>query len=69
MKKDTVLTLTCRSCGTPISGSTPEELTTAVQDHVKQHGHDRPITAAHIHARLKQDSTDDQGCGSTGAEG
>jgi hypothetical protein len=50
-----MLTLTCQSCGTPITGGTLEELTANVQAHVQTHGHARPIRPEHIAARLKRE--------------
>ena len=50
-----MLTLTCRSCGTPITGDTIDELTANVQTHVQRHGHSRPIRHEHIAARLKRE--------------
>ena len=52
-------TLTCRSCGAVISGDTLQALTTAVQDHARQHGHARPITAEHIRTRLEHEARDE----------
>ena len=56
-----MLTLNCRSCGTPISGDTLDELTTNVQAHVQQHGHTRPIRPEHIRARLNAEQGGDEG--------
>jgi len=56
-----MLTLTCRTCGTPITGDTLEELTANVQAHASQHGHSRPISPEHIRARLKNQHADRNG--------
>ncbi|MGW7525920.1 hypothetical protein [Streptomyces sp. NPDC054783] len=51
-----MLSLTCRHCDETISGENEDELVARVQSHVQGHardrGTDRPVTRAHILARL-----------------
>ena len=51
-----MLTLTCQSCGAPVTGETLDELTVNVQAHVREHGHIRPIRLEHVRARLRKES-------------
>jgi hypothetical protein len=63
-----MLTLTCQSCGSPITGETLDELTANVQVHVRQHGHSRPIRPEHVQARLRKESGGEQQPGNNGHE-
>jgi hypothetical protein len=48
------LSLTCKACGTVLTAAGEDELAALGQRHAEEHGHDRPLSRAHILARIRR---------------
>jgi hypothetical protein len=50
------LSLTCKACGTVLTAADEDELAALGQRHAEEHGHgrDRPLSRAHILARIRR---------------